>query len=76
LTKSLGIGDNGSGEFIAIEKLDNLNFRIVLSPFLIEEEAHIEIGILSPTFRAFRKWYRMVQLVKYCYCSDNLFRIT
>jgi hypothetical protein len=44
LTKSLGIGDNGSGEFIAIEKLDNLNFRIVLSPFLIEEEAHIEIG--------------------------------
>ncbi|MDI9862541.1 SMI1/KNR4 family protein [Flectobacillus roseus] len=44
LPKTLGIGDNGSGEFIAIEKLDNLNFRIVLSPFLIEEEAHIEIG--------------------------------
>ncbi|MGX7688173.1 SMI1/KNR4 family protein [Flectobacillus roseus] len=44
LSKTLGIGDNGSGEFIAIEKLKNRKIRIVLSPFLIEEEAHIEIG--------------------------------
>ena len=44
LPKTLGIGDNGSGEFIAIEKLKNRKIRIVLSPFLIEEEAHIEIG--------------------------------
>ncbi|MDI9871905.1 SMI1/KNR4 family protein [Flectobacillus roseus] len=44
LPKTLGIGDNGSGEFIAIKKLKNRKIRIVLSPFLIEEEAHIEIG--------------------------------
>lgn len=44
LHKTLGIGGNGSGEFIAIEKLDNDNLRVVLSPFIIEKEAHIEIG--------------------------------
>jgi hypothetical protein len=30
--------------FIAIEHLDDNNLRIVLSPFIIEKEAHIEIG--------------------------------
>lgn len=44
LPKTLGIGGNGSGEFIAIEKLDNDNLRVVLSPFIIEKEARIEIG--------------------------------
>ena len=44
LPMTLGIGGNGSGEFIAIEHLDDNNLRIVLSPFLIEKEAHIEIG--------------------------------
>ncbi|MDI9862290.1 SMI1/KNR4 family protein [Flectobacillus roseus] len=44
LPKTLGIGDNGSGEFIAIEKLKNRKIRIVLSPFIIEQDAHIEIG--------------------------------
>ena len=44
LPKTLGIGGNGSGEFIAIENLDNDNLRVVLSPFIIEKEAHIEIG--------------------------------
>lgn len=44
LPKTLGIGGNGSGEFIAIENLDNNNLRVVLSPFIIEKEAHIEIG--------------------------------
>jgi hypothetical protein len=41
---TLGIGGNGSGEFIAIEHFGNNNLRIVLSPFIIEKEAHIEIG--------------------------------
>lgn len=44
LPKTLGIGGNGSGEFIAIENLDNDNLRVVLSPFIIEKEAHIKIG--------------------------------
>lgn len=44
LPKTLGIGGNGSGEFIAIEHLGDNNVRIVLSPFIIEKEAHIEIG--------------------------------
>nr|WP_315153994.1 SMI1/KNR4 family protein [uncultured Flavobacterium sp.] len=44
LPKTLGIGGNGSGEYIAIEEIDGNNLRIVLSPFIIEKEAHIEIG--------------------------------
>lgn len=44
LPRTLGIGGNGSGEFIAIENLDDNNLRIVLSPFIIEKEVHIEIG--------------------------------
>ena len=44
LPKTLGIGGNGSGEFIAIEQLDDDRLRIVLSPFIIEKSAHIEIG--------------------------------
>jgi hypothetical protein len=44
LPKTLGIGGNGSGEFIAIEKLYNDKLRVILSPFIIEKEAHIEIG--------------------------------
>jgi hypothetical protein len=44
LPSTLGIGGNGSGEFIAIENLEDNKLRIVLSPFIIEKEAHIEIG--------------------------------
>jgi len=44
LPQTLEIGENGSGEFIAIEHLGNNNLRIVLSPFIIEQEANIEIG--------------------------------
>jgi len=44
LTKTVAIGGNGGGEFIAIERLDTDKLRIVLSPFIIEREAHIEIG--------------------------------
>lgn len=44
LPKTIGIGGNGGGEFIAIEQLADNNLRIVLSPLIIEKEAHIEIG--------------------------------
>ena len=45
LPKTLGIGTNGSGEFIGIEFIDNGNYRIILSPFIdFNEEYHIEIG--------------------------------
>jgi len=50
LPKTIGIGENGSGEYIAIEHLDKNNLRIVLSPFIIEKEAHIEIGISFTDF--------------------------
>ena len=43
LPKTLGIGGNGGGEFIAIECFDSI--RIVLSPFIdLDKEDHIEIG--------------------------------
>ncbi len=42
-TNTLGIGGNGSGEFIAIEHQHSI--RIVLSPFIsLDKEDHIEIG--------------------------------
>lgn len=44
LPKTLGIGGNGGGEYIAIEQLKNNKLRIVLSPFIIDKDAHIEIG--------------------------------
>lgn len=45
LPKTLGIGGNGGGEYIAIEQLEDSSFRVILSPFVfIEKEAHIEIG--------------------------------
>jgi hypothetical protein len=45
LTNTLGIGGNGSSEFIAIEQLDSGNYRIVLSPFIdLDKQYHIEIG--------------------------------
>ena len=45
LPNTLGIGGNGSSEFIAIELVDNGNYRIVLSPFIdLDKQYHIEIG--------------------------------
>jgi hypothetical protein len=45
LPKTLGIGGNGSSEFIAIEGLENGGHRIVLSPFIdLDKQYHIEIG--------------------------------
>ncbi len=42
---TLGIGSNGSGEFIALEFVDNKDYRVVLSPFIeLDKQYHIEIG--------------------------------
>lgn len=45
LTNTIGIGENGSSEFIAIELLENNEYRIVLSPFIdLDKSFNIEIG--------------------------------
>jgi hypothetical protein len=45
LTNTIGIGGNGSSEFIAIEFTENNEYRIVLSPFIdLNKDYHIEIG--------------------------------
>lgn len=45
LKTTIGIGDNGSGEFIGIEKQENELIRIILSPFIdLDKKYHIEIG--------------------------------
>jgi hypothetical protein len=45
LTNTIGIGGNGSSEFIAIEFTKNNEYRIVLSPFIdLNKDYHIEIG--------------------------------
>jgi hypothetical protein len=45
LPKTLGIGGNGSSEFIAIEPVAENRCRIVLSPFIdLNRNHHIEIG--------------------------------
>lgn len=45
LNRTLGIGTNGSGEFIGIEMDQNENLRIILSPFVdLNSKNSIEIG--------------------------------
>lgn len=45
LSGTIGIGDNGAGEFIGIEKLGDRGLRIVLTPFIdLDKQEHIEIG--------------------------------
>lgn len=45
LTNTIGIGENGSSESIAIELLENNEYRIVLSPFIdLDKSFNIEIG--------------------------------
>jgi hypothetical protein len=45
LPKTLAIGGNGGGEFIAIEQIDNEILRVVLSPFIdLDRQYHIDIG--------------------------------
>jgi hypothetical protein len=45
LKMTIGIGDNGGGEFIGLEKLPDGNIRTILSPFIdLDKNYHIEIG--------------------------------
>jgi hypothetical protein len=45
LPTTLGIGDNGGGELIAIEKLEKGGVRIILTPFIdLDRQYHVEIG--------------------------------
>ncbi|MEO7978014.1 SMI1/KNR4 family protein [Flavobacterium sp.] len=45
LIGTIGIGTNGSGEFIGIEIDQNENLRIILSPFVdLDSNKNIEIG--------------------------------
>lgn len=45
LPGTIGIGSNGGGELIAIEKLENEPIRIVLTPVIdLDRQYHIEIG--------------------------------
>ena len=45
LPLTLGIGNNPSNEFIAIEFITEMKYRIVLSPFIdLDKQYHIDIG--------------------------------
>jgi len=45
LPLTIGIGNNPTSEFIAIEFLDNKKYRVVLSPFIdLDKQYHIDIG--------------------------------
>lgn len=45
LPLTLGIGNNPSSEFIAIEFVKNNDYRIILSPFIdLDKQYHIDIG--------------------------------
>lgn len=45
LTRTIGIGSNGSGEFIGIETDQSDNVRIILSPFIdLSSNYNIQIG--------------------------------
>jgi hypothetical protein len=44
LEKTFIIGSNAGGEFIGIEQTQKDTLRIILSPYIYEKEAHIEIG--------------------------------
>lgn len=45
LKMTLGIGDNGSGELIGLEKLEDGKIRIIITPFIdLDKEYHVEIG--------------------------------
>ncbi|KQW98838.1 SMI1/KNR4 family protein [Flavobacterium sp. Root420] len=45
LSRTIGIGSNGSGEFIGIRLDENENIKIILSPFIdLNTKYHIEIG--------------------------------
>ena len=51
LKMTIGIGDNGGGEFIGLEKIVDGKIRTILTPFIdLDKEYHIEIGISFTDF--------------------------
>lgn len=51
LPNTLGIGSNGASEFIAIEFIDENNYRIVISPTIdVDKEYHIDVGTTFTDF--------------------------
>lgn len=45
LEMTIGIGDNGGGEFIGLEKLNDGNIRTILTPFVdLDKNYYIEVG--------------------------------
>ena len=65
LSGTIGIGDNGAGEFIGIEKLVDGGLRIVLTPFIdLDKQYHIEVGQSFTDFLSRldkgKKWFKDV----------------
>ncbi|HTO36772.1 MAG TPA: SMI1/KNR4 family protein [Flavobacterium sp.] len=63
LKMTIGIGDNGGGEFIGLEKFNNENIRVILTPFIdLDKEYHIEIGYSFTNFLTRmdngKKWFK------------------
>lgn len=51
LKETIGIGDNGGGEFIGLEKMGDGRIRTILTPFIdLKEEYHVEIGVSFTDF--------------------------
>jgi len=45
LPNTIAIGSNGASEFVAIELINNGNFRVVLSSFIdLDINSHVEVG--------------------------------
>lgn len=67
LTNTIGIGDNGGGEFIGLEKMSNGKIRTILTPFIdLDKEYHIEIGDSFTNFL-----YRLVNEEKWFNANDT-----
>ncbi len=63
LKMTIGIGDNGGGEFIGLEKLVDGSIRTVLTPFIdLSKNYHIEIGYSFTDFLKRmdngKKWFK------------------
>lgn len=66
LSRTIGIGDNGGGELIGIEKVDDGGLRIVLTPFVdLDKQYHIEIGTSFTDFLLRmdkgEKWFKDIE---------------
>lgn len=66
LPDTIGIGDNGAGELIGIEKLSDGALRIILTPFTdLDKQYHIKIGESFTDFLIKldkgKKWFKDIQ---------------